>query len=153
MRGTASVIAGVLVLGGCADSRPQLAPIERKELHAFVDRARSAAKTRDLAATDAALEALQARVRALREAGRIEPEAADRLLKYSAIAQLRARTSLRSEPPPAPAVEPAAEPPAAPEAEAEPGGGNDQGNDKDAAQDKDKDKDDGKGKDNRKVDD
>ena len=122
----AGALAGILILGGCGDSRPQLAPIEREELHAFVERARSAATARDLPATSAALEALQARVRTLREAGRIDRETAGRLLKYSAIAQLRARTTLGSGPPPAPA------------AEADPGGGNDKGNEK--AKDKDKNK-------------
>lgn len=146
----AVALAGVLVLSGCGDSTPQLAPIERKELHAFVDRARSAATERDLAATNAALEALRARVRALREAGRIDAELAQRLLKYSAIAQLRARTTLRPEPSPAPAAEPDADaaaaaeaeplPPAAPAAEADPGGGNDKGND-DEDKNKDHDKD------------
>lgn len=90
----AVALAGALVLGGCGDSSPQLAPIERKELHAFVDRARSAAAVRDLTATNAALEALQARVRVLREAGRIDGELAQRLLTYSAVTQLRARQTL-----------------------------------------------------------
>lgn len=132
----AVALAGVVILGGCGDDAPQLAPIERKELHAFVDRARSAATARDLAATNAALEALQARVRGLREAGRIDPQTAARLLKYSAITQVRARSTLGSEPPAAPTAEateppavPAAEP-APPAAEADPGDGNDKSKDK-----------------------
>ena len=160
MRGTASAIVCALLLAGCGDSGPQLAPIERKGLHAFVERARTAASAQDLAGTTAALEALQARVRTLRKAGRIDRETADRLLKYSAIAQLRARTTLGSEPPPVPAAEPdpsaapeaeaAPAPPAPPAAEADPGAGNDKGNDKD--KDKDKGKDDGNGNGNGKAD-
>lgn len=150
----AVALAAALVLAGCGDSGPRLAPIERQELHAFVERARSAATRRDLAATNAALEALQARVRALREAGRIDGEMAQRLLKYSAIAQLRARSTLRSETPPVPAAE--ADPPAAPASEAEPappaaeaapgaGNDNDKNKDKDKDNGKDKDKNDGNG--------
>jgi hypothetical protein len=104
MRRTALAIALALVIGGCGGSRPQLAPIERTELHGFVDRARSAARAGDLPATNAALEALRARVRALRGAGRLDAESAARLLKYSAIAQLRARQTL----PPRAAARPAA---------------------------------------------
>ena len=147
---------GSELLGGCGDDTPQLAPIERKELHAFVDRARSAATARDLAATTAALEALQARVRALRQAGRIDRETAERLLKYSAIAQLRARSTLGSEAPAAPAAE-AADPRAVPEAEpAPPAAEADRGdgNDKDKDKDKDKDEDNraGNGNGNGKAD-
>jgi len=118
MRGTVGLIAGLLLLGGCGGSSPQLAPIERDELHSFVERARSAARAGDLPATDAALEALQARVRELRGAGRLQREAADRLLKYSAVTQLRARTTLGSAAPaPAAPVPAAPAPPAATEAE------------------------------------
>jgi hypothetical protein len=91
---TALALAGALVATGCGDSRAQLAPIERDELHGFVERARSAARAQDLTATDAALEALQARVRELRRAGRLDREAAEQLLKYSAVTQLRARQTL-----------------------------------------------------------
>ena len=94
MRRTALAIAGALLLAGCGGSSPQLAPIERNELHAFVERARTAARAGDLPATHAALEALQARVRELRAAGRLDGEVAERLLKYSAVTQLRARTTL-----------------------------------------------------------
>jgi hypothetical protein len=94
MRGMALAIACALLLAGCGGSSPQLAPIERGELHAFVDRARAAARAGDLAGTDAALEALQTRVRGLRAAGRIDEAVADQLLKFSAVAQLRARTTL-----------------------------------------------------------
>ncbi len=95
MRGTAFAIAGAILLAGCGGSTsPPLAPIERNELHGFVDRARSAARAGDLAATEGAIESLRARVRQLRGAGRIDDEAADRLLKYSAITRLRARQTL-----------------------------------------------------------
>lgn len=94
MRATAFAIACALGLAGCASSSPQLAPIERDELHAFVDRARTAARARDLAAADAALEALQARVRELRASGRLDRQTADQLLKYTAVTQLRARQTL-----------------------------------------------------------
>lgn len=94
MRGTASAIACALLLAACGDSSPQIAPIERDELHAFVDRARTAARARDLAATTAALEALQARVRELRAGRRLDDATAHVLLKYSAVTQLRARTTL-----------------------------------------------------------
>ena len=94
MRGTAFAIACALVLAGCGESDRQLAPIDRSELHRFVDRARVAARAGDLPATHAALEALQARVRELRAAGRVGDETAERLLKYSAVTQLRARTTL-----------------------------------------------------------
>jgi hypothetical protein len=99
MRGTAFAIACALLLAGCGDSSPQLAPIERDELHGFVDRARSAARAGDPERTNAALEALRARVRALRGAGRIDEERADELLKYSAVTQLRARQTLAPGPP------------------------------------------------------
>jgi len=106
MRAAAPVIVGLLMLSGCGGSSPQLAPIERNELHGIVDRARSAARAGDLPGTDSALEALQARVRELRGAGRLDGAAADQLLKYSAVTQLRARTTLRSAPssPPVPPV-------------------------------------------------
>ena len=94
MRATAFAIACALALSGCGSSSPQLAPIERDELHAFVDRARTAARARDLAAANAALEALQARVRELRAAGRLDRRTAGRLLKYTAVTQLRARQTL-----------------------------------------------------------
>lgn len=94
MRGTAFAIACAVVLAGCGESDRQLAPIDRSELHRFVDRARLAARAGDLPATDAALEALRARVRKLRAAGRVGDETAERLLKYSAVTQLRARQTL-----------------------------------------------------------
>jgi hypothetical protein len=94
MRGTAPAIACALVLAGCGEASPQLAPIERRELHAFVERARTAARAQDLAATNAALVTLRARVRTLRARGRIDRAMADRLLKYSAVTQLRARQTL-----------------------------------------------------------
>lgn len=94
MHAVVSVIACALVLVACGSSSPQLAPIERDELHAFVDRARSAAMVRDLAATNAALEALQARVRELRARGRLSAKTAEQLLKYTAVTQLRARQTL-----------------------------------------------------------
>ena len=94
MRGTAFAIACALVLAGCGESDPTLAPVDRTELHRFVDRARVAVRAGDLPATDAALEALQARVRELRAAGRIADATAERLLKYSAVTQLRARQML-----------------------------------------------------------
>lgn len=98
MRGTAFAIACALLLAGCGGSSPQLAPIERAELHAFVERARVAARAGDLARTNAALEGLRARVRTLREAGRIDEELADPLLKYSAVTLLRARQTLAPAP-------------------------------------------------------
>ena len=143
-----ALVAVGLVLGGCGDSSPQLAPIERRELHAVVERARSAATARDLSATNAALEALQTRVRALREAGRVDGETAEQLMKYSAIAQLRARRALRAEPATAPAAE-ADPPPAAEPARGRLGGANDKENDKETTktkEDKDKDKGNGNGK-------
>lgn len=94
MRGTALAIASALVLAGCGASDPPLAPIDRSELHRFVDRARVAAHAGDLPATHAALETLQARVRELRAAGRLGDETAERLLTYSAVTQLRARQTL-----------------------------------------------------------
>ena len=94
MRALVCVIACALVLVACGSSSPQLATIERDELHALVDRARTAARARDLAGTNAALEALQARVRELRDAGRLDRGAAEQLLKYAAVTQLRARTTL-----------------------------------------------------------
>jgi ribosomal protein L19E len=100
MSRTALALACALALGiaGCGERRPQLAPIERTELHRFVDRARSAARDGDLTATDAALEALRERVRELRAGGRMDRETADELLKYSAVAQLRARQTLAPQP-------------------------------------------------------
>lgn len=106
MRGTVFAIFCALVFPACGSSSPQLAQIERDELHAFVDRARTAARARDLATTHAALEALRARVRELRGAGRLDVESADQLLKYSAVTQLRARQTL---PPRAGTAEAAAE--------------------------------------------
>ena len=94
MRGTAFVIACALGLAGCGESDPPLAPIDRAELHRFVDRARTAARAGNLPATHAALEALQARVRELRAARRVGEATAERLLKYSAVTQLRARQTL-----------------------------------------------------------
>ena len=94
MRAIALPLACALVLAACGSSSPQLAPIERDELHAFVDRARSAARAGDLPATNTALEALQARVRELRGAGRLDRETAEQLLKYTAVTQLRARQTL-----------------------------------------------------------
>ena len=151
---TALALAGALAATGCGDTKAQLAPIERDELHGFVDRARTAARAKDPTATHAALEALQARVRELRGAGRLDREAAEQLLKYSAVTQLRARRTLGSAPPAAPAAqaeselpvappaEAAPDPSAAPAAEAEPSG-NDQGKAKgkdnnDKGKDKDK---------------
>ena len=90
----AVALVGILVLNGCGDTAAPLAPIERGELHGFVERARTAARAQDLAATNAALEDLQARVRTLRARGRIDPALADRLLKYSAVTALRARQTL-----------------------------------------------------------
>ena len=104
MRGTAFAIACALVLAGCGESDPPLAPIDRAELHRFVDRARTAARAGDLPATNAALEALQARVRELRAAGRVDDAAAERLLKYSAVTQLRARQTLAPAGPTGPAA-------------------------------------------------
>ena len=97
---TAFALTCVFALGiaGCGDRRPQLAPIERTELHRFVDRARSAARAGDLPATSAALEALQARVRELRAGGRVDRDTAEQLLKYSAVTQLRARQTLAPQP-------------------------------------------------------
>jgi len=94
MRGTALAIACGLVLAACGESDPPVAPIDRTELHRFVERARVAARAGDLAATHAALEALQARVRTLRAGGRVGAETAERLLRYSAVTQLRARQTL-----------------------------------------------------------
>ena len=147
---TVLALAGALVGSGCGDSGRQLAPIERAELHAFVDRARAAATARDLAGTIGALEALEARVRELRGAGRMDPETAEQLLKYSAVTQLRARSTLKPAPAAADERE-AAEPPAAlpaPSAgddggEADGGVGNDKANGK--AKDDGKGKDEGKG--------
>jgi hypothetical protein len=100
MRRRAYALACVLAfaIAGCGDRRPQLAPIERAELHRFVDRARGASRAGDLPATNAALEALRTRVRELRSAGRLDREIAEQLLKYSAVAQLRARQTLAPQP-------------------------------------------------------
>jgi ribosomal protein S20 len=95
---------------GCGgDGLPrQLTPGQRADLHTLVAQARTAAGADDLAATNAALARLEERVRALRESGAIDKEHAAKLLKYAALAELKAAHTV------APPVTPAATNPAPP---------------------------------------
>jgi hypothetical protein len=109
-------VACLLFAAGCGDGGlpRELTPGQQADLHALVSQARTAAGAGDPAATQAALERLQARVRSLRDSGAIEADRAAALLKYSALAELKAaHTIAPPPPPPAPAADAPAPAPAA----------------------------------------
>ena len=112
---------GLALAAGCGgDGLPrELTPGQRADLHTLVGQARTAAGAGDLAATNAALARLKARVRTLRESGALDGDDATELLKYAALAELKAGATIRAPvappaaPTPPPAPDPAIEPPAA----------------------------------------
>jgi hypothetical protein len=129
--------ASLAFAAGCGSDRlpPRLTPGQRADLHTLVGQARTAAGGGDLAATNAALAQLKARVRTLRDSGALDRQRAAELLKYAVLAELKAAHTVKAPapataatpaptptPPPAPA--PAVTPPApVPSAPAGVGGG------------------------------
>lgn len=119
LRSAAAAATGACVAftAGCGgDGLPsQLTPGQRADLHTLVDQARTAAGAGDLAATNAALARLKARVRTLRDDGALEDDRAAELLKYVAVAELKAARTVRvpvatAPAPPAPAPTPVPDP-------------------------------------------
>lgn len=113
-RSGAAVIACAALALGCGDDDPatRITPAQASDLHTLVDRGRTAAAAGDLDATRAALERLDAEVRALRDSGALDGGRAAELLKISAVTKLKAARTLRPATPAAPATSVAA-PPAA----------------------------------------
>ena len=112
---TAAAAGACLALtAGCGgDGLPsQLTPGQRADLHTLVGQARTAAGAGDLAGTNAALARLKARVRTLRDEGALGKDRAAELLKYAAVAELKAARTVRAPEatPPTPAPTPAPEP-------------------------------------------
>ena len=114
-----SAVAGgagacLALTAGCGgDGLPsQLTPGQRADLHTLVGQARTAAGAGDLAGTNAALARLKARVRTLRDDGALGEDRAAELLKYAAVAELKAGRTVRAPEatPPTPAPTPAPEP-------------------------------------------
>lgn len=111
---TAAAGACLALTAGCGgDGLPsQLTPGQRADLHTLVGQARTAAGAGDLAGTNAALQRLKARVRTLRDDGALGKDRAAELLKYAAVAELKAARTVRAPvatpapPAPAPAPEP-----------------------------------------------
>ncbi len=88
-------MAGGSVASGCGEAQGDpLSLATQHELRTIVAQARAAVRDDDLAATHAALERLRTRVRALRDAGQIDGGDAEQLLKFSAIAELKAEHTL-----------------------------------------------------------
>jgi len=109
--GTGACLALTAGCGG--DGLPrQLTPGQRADLHTLVGQARTAAGAGDLAGTNAALARLKARVRTLRDDGALGKDRAAELLKYAAVAELKASRTVRAPEatPPTPAPTPAPEP-------------------------------------------
>ena len=109
--------ACLALTAGCGgDGLPsQLTPGQRADLHTLVGQARTAAGAGDLAGTNAALARLKARVRTLRDDGALGKDRAAELLKYAAVAELKAARTVRAPvatpaPPAPPAPAPAPEP-------------------------------------------
>jgi len=106
--------ACLALTAGCGgDGLPsQLTPGQRADLHTLVGQARTAAGAGDLAGTNAALARLKARVRTLRDDGALGEDRAAELLKYAAVAELKAGRTVRAPEatPPTPAPTPAPEP-------------------------------------------
>jgi len=117
MRCAVAAVAAVWLSGttGCGGNGlpHEVTPGQRADLHTLVGQARTAAGAGDLAATSAALARLKARVRMLRASGALEGAHAAELLKYAALAELKAQVTIRAQARPAPAVTP---PPASPPA-------------------------------------
>jgi hypothetical protein len=122
---SAVATASLALAAGCGSDRlpPRLTPGQRADLHTLVGQARAAAGGGDLAATNAALAQLKARVRTLRDKGALDQPRATELLKYAVLAELKAAHTVQAPapatgatpaptptPPPAPA--PAVTPPA-----------------------------------------
>ncbi len=103
--------ACLALTAGCGgDGLPsQLTPGQRADLHTLVGQARTAAGAGDLAGTNAALARLKARVRTLRDDGALGEDRAAELLKYAAVAELKAARTVRA-PEATPAPTPAPEP-------------------------------------------
>ncbi len=110
-----------LAVGCGGEGLPQrITPAQESDLHTLVDRGRGAAAAGDLAATRAALDRLDAEVRALRDSGALDDGRAAELLKISAVTELKATRALRpavpsttvAAPPAAGTTPPAAAPPA-----------------------------------------
>ncbi len=113
----AVVVACAALAVGCGDDGlPQrITSGQESDLHTLVDRGRTAAAAGDLAATQAALQRLDAEVRALRERGALGADRAKELLKISAVTKLKATRTLQPAAPAETVVAPpaqAAAPPA-----------------------------------------
>jgi len=123
-RSGAAVIACATLALGCGDDNPEtrITPAQESDLHTLVARARTAATAGDLDATRAALDRLDAEVRALRDSGALDDGSAAELLKISAVTKLKAARTLQPAAAAAPATtvtapptagtRPAASPPA-----------------------------------------
>ena len=113
-RSGAAVIACATLALGCGGDDPgaRITPAQASDLHTLVERGRAAAATGDLDATRAALDRLDAEVRALRGSGALDDDRAAELLKISAVTKLKAARTLPPAAPAAPATSVAA-PPAA----------------------------------------